>query len=259
MIVETEEILIIRRIHRQVEIEGEVGAHVAVESKSKQWRRMTMIGKKIKRAVFGLLAVVVCCGSLLAQSKPVKGYAKRHGTITPAEKPSTTGKVTIFSNLFSVPGSVYNPAGFYVSGPDNSTTYPEQWVAIPFTPTADSHVEEMQLAVGIISGTNLMDVTLAVDGGGVPGTALATKTIADIPEAGTCCTLATVRFKAPGIAVNAGTQYWIVATSNEFEPTFTGLWQFSNLDWYSYSQSQSGWASEFTSDWPAAAVSGTVP
>jgi hypothetical protein len=259
--VETERVLIIRRIQRQVEIEGEVETEVEMETELQKWRRIKMIQKKIKRAVLGLLVVTLACGTLLAQSGLVKAHGKHHGTITRSETPSTTGMVTIFSNMLAVTGNQYNDTfGFYVLGPDNSEGDAEQWIAIPFTPAANSHVEELQLAVGIISGTNLLNVTLAADGGGIPGKSLASKTVSNVPEAWTCCKLVTVKFKSPGISVTAGTQYWIVATSDDsFGSTFTGVWQFSNLNWYSGNGAEAGWISSNINYWPAGAASGTIP
>jgi hypothetical protein len=252
--VETHRVLIVRRIYRQ----AETGPELQAETKSQNWRRITMVGRMLKRVVFGLFVLTLACGALLAQSGPAKAHTTRHGAITPAQAPAA-GMTTIFSNLFPLTGSTYNTSGFYVTGSDTSVN-PEQWVSIPFTPAADAHVEELELAVGIISGTNLLDVTLASDNEGVVGTALASKTANNVPEFGTCCKLVTVRFKAPGIAVTAGTQYWIVATTDDtFGPTFAGVWQFSNLNWYGYDLAQAGWNSGSTHDWPAAAVLGTIP
>jgi hypothetical protein len=221
-----------------------------------------MVGTILKRTVLGLFVLTMACGTLLAQSRPKIAHSTNHsGTSTPPAPPAA-GLVTIFSNMFPVKGNMYNDTlGYYVAGPDNSIQgQDEQWISIPFTPAVNAHVEELQLAVGIISGTSLFDVTLASDDGGIPGTSLGTKSVTDIPEWGACCKLVTVKFKAPGIAVTAGTQYWIVATPDDvFAADFTGAWAFSNLDWVSGNVGQAGWYSIYDSYWPAGNVLGTIP
>jgi hypothetical protein len=258
IIVETHRVLIVRRIYRQVETTPEL----QVETKSQNLRRITMVGRMLKRAVLGLFVLTLACITLLAQSGPKIAHSTNHsGTSTPPAPPAT-GLVTIFSNMFPVTGNMYNDTqGYYVTGPDNSIQgQGEQWISIPFTPAANAHVEELQLAVGIISGTSLLDVTLASDDGGIVGTSLGTKSVTNIPEFGKCCKLVTVKFKAPGIAVTAGTQYWIVATPDDgVAPDFTGAWAFSNLDWIGFDLGQAGWTSSNISYWPAGNVLGTIP
>jgi hypothetical protein len=258
IIVETHRVLIVRRTYRQTETAPEL----QIETKSQNWRRITMVGRMLKRAVLGLFVLTLACITLLAQSGPKIGHSTNHsGTSTPPAPPAA-GLVTIFSNMFPVTGNMYNDTvGYYVAGPDNSISgLSEQWISIPFTPAANAHVEELQLAVGIISGTSRFDVTLASDDGGIPGTSLGTKSVTVIPEWGKCCKLVTVKFKAPGIAVTAGTQYWIVATPDDvFAPDFTGIWAFSNLDWVGYNVGQAGWATIYDSDWPAGNALGTIP
>jgi hypothetical protein len=221
-----------------------------------------MVGRILKRAMLGMFVLTLICGTLLAQSRPTIAHSTIHSAANTPPEPAAAGLVTIYSNMFPVTDNVYNDTiGYYVTGPDNSISgLGEQWISIPFTPAANAHVEELQLAVGFVSETKRFDVTLASDNGGVVGNALGTKSVTQIPEFGKCCKLVTVKFRAPGIAVTAGTQYWIVATPDDvFAPDFTAVWEFSNLDWVGYNDGQAGWASSYTSYWPAGAVLGTTP
>jgi hypothetical protein len=60
------------------------------------------------------------------------------------------------------------------------------------------------------SGANQINLNLYEDSGGVPGTLLAGPvTVADLPDYGTCCTLAIANFSS--VAVSGGAQYWVVA------------------------------------------------
>jgi hypothetical protein len=257
IIVETHRVLIVRRIYRQVE----TAQQLQIETKSQNWRRITMVGRVLKRAVLGLFVLTLACITVLAQSVPVMSHNPNpSGIITEAQAPAA-GLTTIFTNLFPVNGNSYNDtAGWYVLGSSNSVGDAEQWIALPFTPAANAHVEQLEIAVGIISGVNLLNVSLASDDGGIVGTALASKTSTNVPAYGACCALVTVKFKAPGVAVTKGTQYWIVAsTDDSVGSSFTGAWQFSNQTWYGYNLSQGGWASAYDSGWPAGAALGTIP
>src|ERR1039458_4182123 len=134
IILETHRVLIVRRICRQAETAPEL----PVETKSQNWRRITMVGRMLKRAVLGLFVLTLACITLLAQSGPVMSHNPNpSGIITQAQAPAA-GLTTIFTNLFPVKGNSYNDtAGWYVLGSSNSVGDAEQWIALPFTPAAD--------------------------------------------------------------------------------------------------------------------------
>jgi hypothetical protein len=59
--------------------------------------------------------------------------------------------------------------------------------------------------------------------------------------------------------VTKGTQYWIVATSDDTNaPDFEGVWQSSNHAETGADVALGGWFS-FSNNLPAAAASGTIP
>jgi hypothetical protein len=211
-----------------------------------------------KRAVACLFVLTLTSGVLLAQESALKTAHTNHsGPRIPAAQ-SAPKLTTIFSNLGPNSTDAYNDTtGFFVLGPTNSVGLSEQWIGVPFIPTANSHVQQLQLAVGWISGTSLVNVGLYSDNGGTVGTALATGRSSTIPVFGTCCQLVTVNIKST--AVTAGTQYWIVASTDDANaPDFTGVYQASNLAVVSGNEAISGWFS-FTTNTPAAAARGTVP
>jgi hypothetical protein len=82
--------------------------------------------------------------------------------------------------------------------------------AIAFTPAISTTSKKVTLGLMAWSAnsyTYQADVSIYNDAGGVPGSALATKTVTAAPKFGPCCTLITARLEVP---LTAGTQYWIV-------------------------------------------------
>ncbi len=210
----------------------------------------------LKRALSGLIALTFASGMLFAQG-PKVAHTVHSGLVTPAAKTPGT-MATIFSNLGPSATNLFNDTtGYYVLGPDNSVGYSEQWIGVPFTPTASAHVKMLQAAIGYISGTSLVNIGLYSDNGGTVGTWLASGQGTVIPLFGACCQVVTVTI--PSTPVKAGTQYWIVASPDDTNgPDFTGVFQASNLAVISYNEAEGGWGS-FTTNTPAAAAKGTLP
>jgi len=103
------------------------------------------------------------------------------------------------------------------------------WVAIAFTPAADSTITKVEVPVGTYN-TNDIDflVTINSDDNGVPGDALHTFHMQAPNFYGYCCSLDVGKHNA-GIPVSGGKQYWIaVKTSNKND--FFGGWPFNTTD-----------------------------
>ena len=205
----------------------------------------------LKRALSGLFVLTLSSGVLLAQEAGLKVAHTTHTGPRVAMKQTPSALKVIFSNIGP------NTTGYYVLGPDNSVGLSEQGIGVPFTPRTASHVSELLVGVQWISGTKLVNVGLYSDSGGTVGTLLASGQSGAIPTFGTCCQVVDVTI--PSTAVSGGTQYWIVATSDDTNgPDFTGVFVASNLANISGNEAQSGWFS-FTTNTPAAAAKGTIP
>lgn len=217
-----------------------------------------MLGRMPKTLVLGLFVFTLACCTALAQSTPAVAHTSHTGVIVPAEQ--TPAAVTIFTNLGPTATDEYNDAtGYYVLGPDNTVGLSEQWIGLPFTPKQSGHVTQMQVAVQIddTTTTNRFVVGLYSDNAGTVGTLLASASAKNAPDFGTCCTLVNVAI--PSTAVTAGTQYWVVVSTDDVHAAnFTGVWAASNLDNIAGDVAQGGW-STFSANVPAAAVKGTVP
>lgn len=133
----------------------------------------------------------------------------------------------IYSNLGSKTDLYRDTVGRYVAGPNSGYPYTE-FVGMPFTPKANSHVSQVGVAVQFQGrGSNQVNLSIYGDTDGAPGTLLAGPvTVTNLPNAGTCCTLTVANFSP--VAVTGGTQYWVVADTplTGAGSDFEGPWDF---------------------------------
>jgi hypothetical protein len=212
----------------------------------------------LKRALSSLFVLTLTSGVALAQQSSLKVAHTVHSGARIAAKASPAALKVIFTNIGPTPTNAYNDTtGYYVLGPTNSVGLSEQAIGVPFTPRSNSHVTQLVVAVGWISGTKLVNVGLYSDSGGTVGTLLASGQSSAIPAFGSCCGLVGVTI--PSTAVSFGTQYWIVASPDDTNaPDFTGVFQAANNGIIAGDVAEEGWFS-FTTNTPAAAAKGTVP
>jgi hypothetical protein len=99
---------------------------------------------------------------------------------------------------------------------------------MPFTPTANATVMQIQVAVHYRgSGTNGFNLVLAADDGyGAPGKTLHSWDLENLVEKGTCCKLATAKY-ANGIKVQKGKQYWVLAQTDSKSQDSEDGWAFT--------------------------------
>jgi hypothetical protein len=182
----------------------------------------------VKKNVLYLCIVILLNLSLLAQAgqpRIVHGEEKSAIHVPPQEAPATLK--AIYRNLGVSKTDLYlDNRGWVVAGP-NSSQDPES-IGMPFIPKSASHVLQVRVALQYGgSGANQINLNLYDDAGGVPGTLLAGPvTVTDLPDYGTCCTLAIANFSS--VAVSGGAQYWVVADTpltGAGSDSF-GLWDF---------------------------------
>ena len=145
-----------------------------------------------------------------------------------AENSDDPTLVTIFSNLASkYPKGVYwCCTGYNVMGPNSGVG--EQWMAAAFTPDADGTVTKIEVSAGWSEGTNGIVISLNNDDNGMPGQALQTWNVSDLPFFGTCCTL--LKVSSQGIPVTGGQQYWVMLKTNGRELNTVDAWNVSDAD-----------------------------
>ncbi len=211
-----------------------------------------------------LLARIMLCVAVLAFVSVTALAATKDGVITinggkqtvmmngqhnfhpAAQRPARLK--TIYSNLGSSSTDVYYPdEGWTVSG-SSSTVDAEYWIAMPFTPTTNAKVQQIDVAVGYLGGTNqTFTITLANDRRGLPGKAIQSwfyhKGMFDF---GDCCALETVK-EPKGLAVKAHKKYWIEVTTNSKDADLWGAWLFTYNyaeGTFAYNLNDGGWETE---------------
>ncbi len=129
---------------------------------------------------------------------------------------------TIFDDFG--PGNSFSDGGRLLQGPSVGTIADvDQAAAFTLGPTG---YESISVWLGIYAdtppntGTGPLDVIIASDAGGVPGTALAT---AHLTISSTGKQIAQATFA--GLVLNANTTYWLVADS---QGTYDGSWNFND-------------------------------
>ncbi|SRR5579872_295849 len=153
-------------------------------------------------------------------------HAPSHITMPPAQDAAA---ITIAGNLSRYPNATY----FSVWGntiAQGGANFPFQaWEAIAFTPQANATITQVEVSAGRqSSGVTGYELSIYNDAGGVPGTAIGTTHVSNIPIYGQCCDLAVVNDPA-GLPVTAGTQYWVVVSTT---PSDTDIyaWAFNSTD-----------------------------
>ena len=137
------------------------------------------------------------------------------------------GLVTIYDSIAGKypKGRYWCCSGYNVMGQNQGT----QWMGGAFTPGANHTATRIEIAVGWSQGPNGVVVSINSDNNGVPGTALKTWNVSNLPIFGTCCTLVVKTDKA-GIPLTGGRQYWIVLSTNGNENDTVDAWNVSDAD-----------------------------
>jgi len=133
---------------------------------------------------------------------------------------NNAGLTTIFDNLaHKYPDGLYwCCAGATIEG--SGSGGPEWWQAAAFTPSTSLNLTKIEIAVGYIDGI-YTDVLLSLnndDGTGKPGTVIEKWKVTGLTAFGACCEVETKR--SAGIPVTAGTQYWLVVSTEKKSDVF---------------------------------------
>jgi len=158
-------------------------------------------------------------------------------SVVPGPEPEASSK-TIFSNFshyklatyFSIWGETIAQGG---------QNYPFQtWQAVAFTPTANATATKIEVSASRQGGGNAgFEVGLYADNNGVPGSVLQSVHVSNLSQYGQCCEVATANL-SPGVAVTAGTQYWVAVTTTA-DDTDIYAWAFNSTNMTA--QPAAGW------------------
>jgi hypothetical protein len=159
---------------------------------------------------------------------------KHPGKVTPNAWRNDPKLATIAGNLSDFPfGVFFSLYNYYVTGSNNTIGVPEYWQAVPFTPSANVKVMEVEASVVWAEGTNEVVLSLYNDASGLPGKPMHSWHVKNLASFGTCCQLATGKVKT-GIALTKGTQYWLVAKTDSSNSNVFDGWDLNTTDMRSH-------------------------
>jgi hypothetical protein len=156
------------------------------------------------------------------------------------------GSKILFSNddPYYPDGVYFCCYGFDIAGPDSALGF-QVWTAIAFTPKKSGDVTEIEAGVGYLEGDKTINFGIWSDASGLPGTELAGGDVDVSQTIGQCCALVTFKKKVP---VDAGTQYWVVASTDSTNTTAFSSWLANSTDVVDPSKEAynegSGWVAE---------------
>jgi len=198
-----------------------------------------MVRKLIAHTLFSF---VITCGTLLAANGNAAQQTTPGRSVGHAANSSSAKLKTIYSNL-GPKGNRYDCSnGWLVAGSDSALGH-EQWIAMPFTPTSNHSVTEIEIAVASGGSGEGFTLSLNADASGLPGTSLHTWEMTKLPAS---CpnTLDTATYKR-GTKVSKGKQYWVVAQTDSTNADAYDSWD------YTYNQSTGPFAYDVGSGWTA--------
>jgi hypothetical protein len=118
----------------------------------------------------------------------------------------------IYSNFSSDENDLYDCCNVWDVSTARSDFQARYTLAMAFTPGRDALDRKIQLGLASVSGNNALSISLHADDGGMPGKALQTFVVTDMPPEGNCCE---VEAAGPvNILVRKGRAYWVVAKAN---------------------------------------------
>jgi hypothetical protein len=139
---------------------------------------------------------------------------RNHGPLVVRNDADDAGLIEIANNFTQYPDSPYwGWLGYSVFGPGQQAGRgTEWWLATAFTPKSSRLATRVEVAAEYDYGTNGAVLALYDDAGGLPGKALHSWQLTNLPHA-VCCTVAGGSDKR-GIALTGGKQYWVVMRTN---------------------------------------------
>jgi len=170
--------------------------------------------------------------SLPGQPRLVALSPQNRGPLIARNDAEDAGLTKIADNITRYKDSPYwGWYGYTSYGPQaDGANGTEQWLASAFTPTANHVATKVEIPAEYYSGTDAFDLSIYNDAGGVPGTALHTWHITNLPHA-VCCSVVGGSYEN-GIPLTGGQQYWVVLGTSTKDPTAAAIWvltEFANV------------------------------
>ncbi len=146
--------------------------------------------------------------------------------------------------------------GWYVSGTSNSSTFED---AMPFTPKGNYTFLSADLAVGLISGTNSLNVAIYSNVSNLPGSSLDTLTLTNSmgPNGSNNPPLVADTDPKTPLTLDSGVTYWLVVSATD---STLASWNYNNNKppngiYDGWQNNGAGWIELKGSTYPTAAFS----
>jgi hypothetical protein len=123
--------------------------------------------------------------------------------------PTSEGLTPIINTFNTDPNNLYDCCGGWTVSSKGSIVGAKQAVGMAFTPTTDTNLRKVVVAVGWVTGANHVTMSLQTDVGGMPGDSIKRGQETDLNVFGDCCMVTAIPSKP--IPLKGGVQYWIVA------------------------------------------------
>jgi hypothetical protein len=187
----------------------------------------------------------IACASLIAALAGCS-IASQTGSGVPPQERSTAARpaaqVAIYDNLGKGQKKYRCCIAWTIGGPRSKIGL--QWLAAPFTPSADRTATSVVLALTWSLGANAgLTVALAPDQHGHPGKDIVAAPVpAKLPSFNHCCIVQSVSFGAPA-SLSKGVRYWVVVRTNAATVRTVDNWQnnSTNAGGIIASQNGKGW------------------
>ena len=209
----------------------------------------------MRNSAIAVCLMALCSATVFAQNSARSFVHTREKSAIRVPAPDAPeGLTKIFGNL-GPKTAAYDPLnGWFVGGPNSGL---DEFMGLAFTPKANAHVKQVQVAITYYSGDDQVNLSIYSDAGGVPDTLIdGPVTVTNLPANGACCALAIANFPS-GVAVVALTQYWVVADTplSGTGADFLGVWE-QVVKPQPFAFGNGVWSPAAV---PAGAVYGTVP
>jgi hypothetical protein len=166
--------------------------------------------------------------------------------VTPAAgaeaKKSPAAPIAIYDNLGTGRRKYRCCIAWTIGGPHSKIG--QQWLAAPFTPSADRTATSVSLGLTWSLGPNAgLTVSLAPDRNGHPGKDIvAAQVPANLPAFNHCCAVQSIAFASPA-KLSKGLRYWVVVRTNAATARTVDNWQnnITNAGGIISSQNGKGW------------------
>ncbi len=225
-----------------------------------------MLKEQLAHAKAYLVVILLSCGTLLAAGParvPQAVADDGSAVVQPLDAAPPAGLVTIYNNL-GPKGDVYDSKlAWAIFGPDTGLGE-FQWIAGHFVPKANSTITKIKIPIGWDGpgfGPNGVTLAIFTDGGFKPGKLIHEWVLTNLfTWDETCCDIDIVNDKA-GVAVQAGTRYWVVAKTGSATTQTTDVWAYAwnhRMGFIAYNLGK-GWKYYPKQVIPAFALYGTTP